>query len=412
MPRLPDVLQELHQQQLEKLKRQRMAPVPIILEPQFTQNLTYGNVPVIVPRSVGLNADLNLESCMRSILSAVNTITTATTALVDESKGASKDEMHDLQEQLGQEQLLTEQLQTQNNDIKQQLEREKELVQHSKDEVARLRAKCQELTQANKEAMHDIKQLRGAKRGYKALHNELGRELDRRFIFESVASIIKAADSEGAVSFNFEELEELTNTMISKIHDASKDNDYPLFKELVTEYMTAWKESQRAAEKSDEEEDEDQEDNEEEKNDEGKGDDDDDDDNDGDDDQGPSTGKDQATGKEDDEEEEREQREESPPRKRMLVLEGKYANTLQEKERAPRANNTLMLARALSQSCRTQNKDLYGKLWPCARCLGSGNYRQSWPRWQLTLRRGLLPVLLPHQLYLHNIHLQRKGWCS
>ena len=69
--------------------------------------------------------------------------------------------------------------------------------------------------------------------------------------------------------------------MISKIHDASEDSDYPLFKELVTEYMTAWKESQMAAEKSDEEEDEDQEDNEEEKNDEGKGDDDDDDDNDG-----------------------------------------------------------------------------------------------------------------------------------
>ena len=101
---------------------------------------------------------------------------------MDESKGTSKDEMQDLQDQLAQEQLLTEQLQTQNTDIKQQLEREKELVQHSKDEVARLRAKCQELTQENKEALHEIKQLRGAKRGYKALHNELGKELDRRFV--------------------------------------------------------------------------------------------------------------------------------------------------------------------------------------------------------------------------------------
>ena len=187
------------------------------------------------------------------------------------------------------------------------MEREKELVQHSKDEVARLRAKCQELTQANQEAIHEIKQLRGAKRGYKALHIELGKELDRRFVYESVASIIKSADSEGAVSFNFDELEELTNTMINKIHDASEDNDFPLFKELVTEYMQAWKESQKAAEKSDEEEDEDQEDNEDEKDDEGK--DDDDDDDDGDNDQGPA-GKDQATGKEDDEEEDREQREE------------------------------------------------------------------------------------------------------
>ena len=83
-----------------------------------------------------MNADLNLESRMRSILSAVNTITIATAALVDESKGTSKDEVQDLQNQLAQEQLLTEQLQTQNTDIKQQLEREKEVVQHSKYEVA------------------------------------------------------------------------------------------------------------------------------------------------------------------------------------------------------------------------------------------------------------------------------------
>ena len=92
-----------------------------------------------------------------------------------------------------------------------------ELVQHSKDEVTRLRAKCQELTQANKEAMHAIKQLKGAKRGYKELHMELVKELDKQFVFEYVASIIKLADSEGAVSFNFEELDELTNTMINKI---------------------------------------------------------------------------------------------------------------------------------------------------------------------------------------------------
>ena len=40
-------------------------------------------------------------ACMRSILTAVNTITTATIALVEESLGASKDELQDVQEQLG-----------------------------------------------------------------------------------------------------------------------------------------------------------------------------------------------------------------------------------------------------------------------------------------------------------------------
>lgn len=78
--------------------------------------------------------------------------------------------------------------------------------------------------------------------------------MDRRFVFESVARIIKAADSDDAVSFNLDELEELTNTMIIKVHDTSEDSDFPLFKELVTEYTTTWKESHLAAEKSDEEE--------------------------------------------------------------------------------------------------------------------------------------------------------------
>ena len=301
-----DALQELHQKQLDKLKKQRMAPVPIVLEPQFTHNITYGNIPVLVPQSVGLHADLNLESRMRSILTAVNTITTATAALVEESQGASTDDLHELQEQLGQEQLLTEQLQTQNEDIKKQLEREQELVQHSKDEVARLRAKCQELTQANKEALHEIKQLKGAKRGYKALHIELGKELDRRFVYESVAHIIRPADSDGTVSFTLEELEELTTTMITKIHEASEDHDFPMFKALVTEYMQAWKESQTAAPDSDDEEEEDKEDKDEEKDEDSKNDDDDDDD--GDNDQG-TAGKDQAKGEEDDDEENRDQRE-------------------------------------------------------------------------------------------------------
>ena len=130
-------------------------------------------------------------------------------------------------------------------------------------------------------------------------------------MFESVASIMKAVDSYGAINFNFEELEELTNPMINKIHGASEDSDYPLFKELVTDYVTTWKEFHMVAEKSDEEKDEDLEDDEEDKSDEGKGDDDDENDNDCDEDQGPS-GKDQTIGKDDDKDEERGQREESP----------------------------------------------------------------------------------------------------
>ena len=58
------------------------------------------------------------------------------------------------------------------------------------------------------------------------MHIELGKELDRRYVFDSLASIMKLAESTDTVSFNLEELEELTATMISKIQDASEDNDF------------------------------------------------------------------------------------------------------------------------------------------------------------------------------------------
>ena len=64
------------------------------------------------------------------------------------------------------------------------------------------------------------------------------------------------------------------------------------------------------------------------------------------------------------------------PKKRMLVFDGKCANIPQAKVRAPRANNTLMVARVSYQSYKTPNKDLYGKMWPCAKCLGSGKQLQ------------------------------------
>ena len=78
--------------------------------------------------------------------------------------------------------------------------------------------------------------------------------------------------------------------MINKIHDASEDNDFPMFKALVTKYMQAWRESQTAAPNSDDKEEEDKEDNEEEKDEDDKDGKDDDDDDDGGNDQGPGNG--------------------------------------------------------------------------------------------------------------------------
>ena len=130
-----------------------------------------------------------------------------------------------------------------------------------------------------------------------------------------------------------------------------------------------------------------------------------------DNDQGPS-GKDQATGKDDDEEEEREQREESPPQEDDAGFRRKYASTLQEKVRALRANNTLMLARALFQSCRTQKQ---GFVWKTVAM------RQMFGKWQLQAKLAKMAAYIekrfttsatPTPAVPENIHLQRKGWCS
>ena len=90
--------------------------------------------------------------------------------------------------------------------------------------------------------------------------------------------------------------------MISKIQDASEDNNFPLLKALVTDYLKVWKQSLAIAKDSDDDEEKDED---EDKGDNEKGDDDDD----NDDDQGPSR-KEHAIGKDQDDDSERE---ESPP---------------------------------------------------------------------------------------------------
>ena len=273
--------------------------MPLMLEPQFAQKLTYGDVPVVVPRTVGSNVEVTLESRMRSILSVINTITIATKTLVEESKSSSsKDEVQELHQQLLQEKLLTDQLQTQKNDIMQQLEREKDLVKHSKDEIIRLREKCQVLTQEKNKALKEVQELKGAQKGYKNLHIELGKELDRRYVFDSLASIMKHEDSTDTVSFNFEELEELTTCMISKIQDASEEHDFPLFKVLVTDYLKVWKKSRVATEESEDDDEEKDEEEEEDQHDDKV-----DNDNDDDDGQGP-LGQDHSPAKDQDEDSE------------------------------------------------------------------------------------------------------------
>ena len=57
-------LEELHQQQMEQLKKQRMAPIPLILEQQFSDKIPYADIPLVVPRAQGNHVDVQFEgSC-------------------------------------------------------------------------------------------------------------------------------------------------------------------------------------------------------------------------------------------------------------------------------------------------------------------------------------------------------------
>ena len=51
VPKSLHALEELHQQQMEQLKKQRMAPIPLILEQQFSDKLPYVDIPLVVPRA-------------------------------------------------------------------------------------------------------------------------------------------------------------------------------------------------------------------------------------------------------------------------------------------------------------------------------------------------------------------------
>ena len=86
-----------------------MALVPLILDQQFNDQLPYVDIPTIVPRAMGNHAEVQWEARVHSLLSAVNTITAAALALIHENpsnQGATKEELHKVQQQLLQEKLL------------------------------------------------------------------------------------------------------------------------------------------------------------------------------------------------------------------------------------------------------------------------------------------------------------------
>ena len=76
----------------------------------------------------------------------------------------------------------------------QQLDREKELVRHSKEEAGILREKCQVINLDRKRDFNKIQRMRQTQVGYQALHEELSVELNKMYVYES---LIKYPENRG-----------------------------------------------------------------------------------------------------------------------------------------------------------------------------------------------------------------------
>ena len=76
-----------------------------------------------------------------------------------------------------------------------------------------------------------------ASMGYKALHEELAWELNKRYVMQSLSNILKENETSDSIHFSLHELEELEKGLIIKIQDCSEEHNQPLFKELVTKYL-------------------------------------------------------------------------------------------------------------------------------------------------------------------------------
>ena len=95
-----DSLNDIHQQHVDLLHKQKMAPKPLILDQKFDSMLTYADVPIVVPRAMTINADVQREAQVRFLLTNVNTITEASSELIHENpsnQGATQEELQAVQ---------------------------------------------------------------------------------------------------------------------------------------------------------------------------------------------------------------------------------------------------------------------------------------------------------------------------
>ena len=155
---------------MELLKKQRMTPIPIIFEQASTKKLPYEGIPFVTPKTSSLHDESQAEVRVCSILSAINTISQATVAMINETKTCGhENELKTLKDKVQQPTTTKEELEDQVIDLQQQLDKEKRLVNHSRKIVDKYKSRCATLMTEKEKLTKKIRILKRNQVGYEAL---------------------------------------------------------------------------------------------------------------------------------------------------------------------------------------------------------------------------------------------------
>ena len=311
-----DMLKELHQLKVKMLESQDITPIPIMLQQLATEGVPYEGIPYVIPQTSSLHTKTQSDVKVRTILSAINTIANTSVSLMEDVKPCGhKSELESLKDEIQKHITDKEKLTAQVTDQKQQLEREQRLVKHTKKGFNKYKDQCVYLQNKNEQLEKTIRRLRRKKVGLEALGKELSGAIVKHYVSQSLASVLKSDESDDAIHFSLNELQEVEEGLITKIQNCSKEHNHPLFREFVLKYLEEkYKDAPKAEEEDDKEEDDEEEDEDKEDDKDDKGDDDDEDD---DDDQGGPARKDDE--KKDDDEDEEEEHDEPPQSKEVKI---------------------------------------------------------------------------------------------
>ena len=185
-----------------------------------------------------MHDESQVEVRVFSILSAINTISQATIAMIDETKPCGhEDELNTLKDKVQQATTTKGELEDQVIDLHQQLDREKRLVNHSGKTVDKYKCRCATLMTEKEQLTEKIRRLKRNQVGYEALSAELSGEITKHYVSKSLVSVLKHEETTDTIHFTLSDLHEVEQSLIEKIQNCSEEHSHPLFKQFVLRYL-------------------------------------------------------------------------------------------------------------------------------------------------------------------------------